>query len=118
LNLQRILSFKHLPDRAMGSLILLVNILIISSLCLIPAQPVPLLGLEILFLGAAAWGVLSRKDMANYKGLDPAYKSKYIKILVFTQAAILPYLIAGILLLNNREAGVVLSYSGHYIFFL
>ncbi|MDP4131422.1 MAG: hypothetical protein Q8918_15990 [Bacteroidota bacterium] len=37
---------------------------------------------------AGVWIVLSRKDMANYKGPDPAYKSKYIKILVFTQAAI------------------------------
>jgi modulator of FtsH protease len=96
----------------MGSLILLVNILIISSLCLIPAQPVPFLGLEILVLGAGAWTVLSRKDMANYKGLDPVYKSKYIKILVFTQAAILPYLIAGILLLNNREAGLYFLIPG------
>ena len=38
LNLKQILAGKHLPGRALGSLILLSNILISGSFCLIPRQ--------------------------------------------------------------------------------
>jgi hypothetical protein len=57
INLQRILSFPHLPGRAAEMLILLVGALLACSVVLVPDQPTKLLGVEIagfgLFMTAA-----------------------------------------------------------------
>ena len=112
LNLQRILSFRQLPDRAMGSLILLVNIFTISSVSLITTQSGQFLGIEILLLDIFIWTVLTKKDMMNYRRIDAAYRAKHIGIIVFSQCALLPFIIAGIFLLCGSETGIYFLIPG------
>src|SRR6202167_3453014 len=51
INLQRILSFPQLPGRAAEMLMMLVGALLACSVGLVPAQPMKLLGVEILAAG-------------------------------------------------------------------
>ncbi|MDR3711404.1 MAG: hypothetical protein P4L51_01210 [Puia sp.] len=105
LNLKRILSINHLPARALGSLVLLANILIVSSLCLIPGQSLAVLGIEVSLFGVTIWIVLTRMDIVMYKTTIQEYKIHYIRNLVYSQLAAVPYLVAGGCLLGKSAAG-------------
>ena len=48
INLERILSYKGLPERALETLLLLLCVLVVSILGLIPAQSEAALGIELL----------------------------------------------------------------------
>lgn len=52
INLERILSYEGLPERALETLLLLLGVLVVSIVCLMPGQGHVALGLEL--LGAAA----------------------------------------------------------------
>jgi hypothetical protein len=79
LNLQRILSIKHLPARALGSLMLMTNILIISSFCLLTQQPIFWLGIEVLICGLTIWVVITRMDILMYREMVKQYKYHYFR---------------------------------------
>jgi hypothetical protein len=112
LNLKRILSLAHLPGRALVSLILMSNILIVSSFCLIPKQSFLLVGIEILVLDIIIWIVITRLDLKIYKGVEQKYKTQYLINIVFTQLAIEPYLAAAAYLLCNSDIGLYLLIPG------
>ena len=105
LNLQRILSIKHLPARALGSLMLMTNILIVSSFCLIKEQPLFWLGIEVLACGLIIWISGIRMDIRMYPEMIKLYKNHFFRNLVFTQLAVLPYLVAGVFLLTGDPDG-------------
>ena len=48
INLTRIISIPGLPNRAFLALIILLTILVMSSLLLVPGQPLALTGIEVL----------------------------------------------------------------------
>jgi modulator of FtsH protease len=47
INLQRILEFEGLPERALETLMLLLSVLLVSLLCLVPGQSEVALGVEL-----------------------------------------------------------------------
>lgn len=103
LNLKRILSITHLPGRALGSLVLLTNILFISSFCLIPRQSHLLLGLEILILDAVIWFSVTMMDVKVT--VEKQYRKHYFRNIFFTQIAIVPYLVGAVYLLWKSGLG-------------
>jgi len=105
LNLKQILAGRQLPGRALGSLILLGNILISSSFCLIPHQSLFLLGCELLGMSVTVWFVNFRMDIAMYRMVEKLYKRLYLQNTIFTQLAVLPYIVGGIFLLNGSDIG-------------
>jgi hypothetical protein len=105
LNLKRILSIAHLPPRALGSMVLLTNILLSGSFCLVPGQSVFLLGCEILALGIFIWFSLTRMDLAMYRNVEQQYKKHYFQNIFFTQFAVIPYIAAGIYLITGSRTG-------------
>jgi hypothetical protein len=105
LNLKRILSIVHLPGRALGSLVLLTNILITGSFCLVPGQSIFWLGYEILALSAIVWFMLSRMDLTMYRAVERKYKGHYFQNIIFTQLAIVPYIVAGIYMATGCKTG-------------
>ena len=105
LNLKKILSLKHLPGRALGSLILLTNILISGSFCLVPGQGLFWLGCEILAVSITIWAVNTRMDINMYRNAENQYQPHYLQNLVFTQVAVLPYIAGSIFLVNNSSTG-------------
>ena len=106
LNLKKILSIKYLPGRAMGSLALLTNILIISSLCLVPQQTFFWLGIEILMLGATLWIIITRRHVNMFKNIEKEYKYYYLQNMFLTQLSAVPYLIAGVCLILKYDWGL------------
>jgi len=103
LNLKRILSFKHLPGRALGSLVLLTNNLFISSFCLIPGQSFFSLGLEILIFDVIIWLSVTMMDITVT--IEKKYRKHYFRNIFFTQIAVLPYLVAAVCLLLKSDLG-------------
>ncbi len=112
LNLTKILSLPHLPGRALGSLVLLTNILLSGSFCLVPGQSTFWLGCELLLLGVFVWSFNLRLDLAMFRLVDKKFLGRNIQNLVFGQLAILPYIVAGILLLNGCTTGFYLLVPG------
>jgi modulator of FtsH protease len=104
-NLTRILAVKYLPARALGSLILLGNILFISSFCLIPGQSPSSLGYEILAFGIMVVFNITRMDVIMYGGVEKQFKRYFFQNAFFTQIAVCPFLIAGALLIAKSDAG-------------
>jgi modulator of FtsH protease len=56
INIERILEYEGLPDRALQTVVLLLNVVVISIIGLIPGQGHGALGIELLLFGSAtAW---------------------------------------------------------------
>jgi len=118
INLTKILSIPQLPDRALQALILLFTILIFSSLLLVPGQSVLLISLEVSGLGAIIWVVATVIDIGILRKKPIPYRGKFLFTMAMTQLAVLPYLIAGIILLSGNPSGIYWIVPGILISFL
>jgi modulator of FtsH protease len=99
INLTRIISIPGLANRALLALTLLMTILVVSSLLLVPGQPLPLVGIEILLSGLAAWKIVIILDIGILRSRQPKYRGPYAINMSLNQLALLPYIIAGITVL-------------------
>ena len=54
INLDRIIAIRSLPGAALGAIVLLVAVLMVSTFALVPGQPRWVLGTEVLVVGFAA----------------------------------------------------------------
>lgn len=106
LSLTKLLTIPRLLDRASSALILLLTLLIISCFGLVPNQASILLGLEILSIGVVIWIIMFRLDQSILKATQKEYRKQYKRMIVFTQVAILPYLISGIVTLCTGYSGI------------
>jgi hypothetical protein len=104
INLARILSLPGLPNRALLALIILLTILVVSSLLLVPGQSLTLVGIELLVVGLFVWIIATRLDVIILLKKNPQYRVPYVLNITLTQFALLPYIVAGIIVLT-RGAG-------------
>jgi len=112
ISLSKILSIAQLPSRAAESLILLINVLIVSALCLVPKQPVWLIGTEILLLGIITWVITFRIDILLLRDSPKEYKRHYRQNMLFTQLALLPYIVSGAIVLSDGVFGLYFLVQG------
>ncbi|MBS1626706.1 MAG: hypothetical protein JSR09_02775 [Bacteroidetes bacterium] len=101
ISLTKILSIKGLPDRALLSLLLLLNVLIISILFLVPQQTTKAVGTEILIFGIIVWAAILKLDLRIYKHKQKRYKLSYAFYFIIDHLATLPFIIAGFALISN-----------------
>jgi modulator of FtsH protease len=59
INLKQIVSGPHLVARSAKALFTMTGILLMSTLSIVPGQPVRMLGAELAALGAAMWMAMS-----------------------------------------------------------
>jgi len=118
INIEKILSVAKLPDRALLSLALLLNILIISSLMLIPMQTYIMIGIEVLVIAIGMYIFVTKMDIDIYKKTDSQYKKQLLRSLIFNQLAILPYVAAGIAIFICKEDGLYWIVPGIIISFI
>jgi len=118
INLNRILVYPQLPDRALLTLNFLMGILILSMVLLIPGQPLSRLAIEIIVIGAGIWGIVLRKDISIYNKTDNKFKKLYLVNFSINQMAVLPYIAAGIFLLSGSAYGLYLIVLGFIISFI
>jgi hypothetical protein len=108
INLTRILSLPTLPGRAFGALMVLLVVLIVSSLLLVPQQPMALIGAEILVIGAIAWVGIARIDMGVLNSAGPDHKQRVRGLIVLNQASLILYMACGIVTLSVGKVGLYL----------
>ena len=106
INLTRIISIPGLPNRALLALIILLTILVMSSLLLIPGQSLALVGIELLVVGLFVWITATRLDVIILLKKEPQYRRSYVLNMVLTQFALLPYIVAGIIVLMRGTGGL------------
>jgi hypothetical protein len=108
INLTRILSYPTLPGRAFGALMVLLVVLIISSLLLVPQQPMALIGAEILVIGAIAWVGIARIDIGVLTSARSDYKRRIWGLVVLNQAGLILYIASGVVTLSAGKVGLYL----------
>jgi hypothetical protein len=102
LNLERIVSRRALPDRALAALCLLLAVLVVASLMLVPGQPPMVLGAEVLIVGLAltVLGAVLAQRARSQPASDTGTKSTVN--LVLLGVAVLPYVLGGIAILAGE----------------
>lgn len=106
ISLTKILSLPGVPTRASQSLILLLTVLIVSALCLVPRQSLQLMGAEFLCIGITVWAVTLKLNLAMLRRAEIGFKKHALANIVFTQLAVLPYLVAGVITLVSGIYGI------------
>jgi cellobiose-specific phosphotransferase system component IIC len=95
INLAKIIKMSQLVTRSAKALYALMGVLIASTLCMVPAQPVRCLGGELLFLGVLVWVV------STWSQHSAMHKNKFITVrdrvlqAILTQLSTGPFILAG-----------------------
>ncbi len=110
INLSKILSLPQLPYRAFEALLIVLTVLVISSLLLVPGQPLNLVGCEVLLVGLGIWLITLRLDLNSVQKLAPQerphYRRRFLLLILMNQIAVLPYIIAGVAILMGNPNGL------------
>jgi len=110
LNVERILEFAGLPERALQTLLLLLGTVLVSLTGLIPGQSVDALGIELLVLAALLGGAilaLAAKTMPLARDYERA--AAHVALLV---PGTLPLLVGGVSLLASAGGGLYWVIAG------
>jgi hypothetical protein len=107
LNLNKILAAPFLPLRGILALLLLVAILTVSSLLLVPGLSRPVAGLGILGVGALIWLAGSVIEWIGWRHRTPQqHKVTFLSNVALLEAATIPWLVGGILVLYGAPGGL------------
>jgi modulator of FtsH protease len=119
INLERILSYEGLPERALETLMLLLGVLVVSILGLMPGQSHVALGLELLATAALVGAIIFRLPTAQVAAGREAPAGWRASRLVIRLMGTVPLLIGGLALLVEAggglywiAAGIVLAIVG------
>jgi hypothetical protein len=106
INMNRILQFPVLTDRALEALTLLFSILITSSLLLVPGIGSFELGVEVLTAGAVAGAVLTTLAARVLKKTEPQWIGAHRTETGLIELVVVLYLAGGGLLIAIGNAGL------------
>ena len=99
LNLARILATPAFVARGVQAMTLLLEVLVAATLAQVPGQSAALLGAELLVLGLGTWAAMVGLEARSRAGLDPRLRGRFLGRVVLGQAALLPFVAAGLALL-------------------
>jgi modulator of FtsH protease len=88
------------------ALLLLITVLIVSSLMMVPGQPVRLLGTEVLIIGLLAWTAVTIVDVRTLRCAQERYRRLTLVQVAMNQLSLVPYVIAGITIILQGLAGL------------
>ncbi|HEV7384706.1 MAG TPA: hypothetical protein VGN89_07485 [Phenylobacterium sp.] len=106
LNLTKIMSSGHLPNRAQEALLALLLNLMLSSLFLVPGQTALSLGVEVLIAGLLAWLGVIVLHVDSFRRMDPAFRRRSTTAAVLGQVLSISVWVAGGVLLLRGPVGV------------
>lgn len=102
INLEKIVSFPHLPGRAVEALVVLMSVLAVSCCGAAPSQPDIAIGLEFLLICATAMVLSTRIQFRAGK-----HHWWWMARRVFrNQFAVLPFGISGLAILAGGRSGI------------
>ena len=104
---ERILAFEHLPARGLVALVMIINITLVSTLCLIREQQIYFLGTEITACWVIVEIIIVIKNWNTYQErMASPYRRYHFRNIGFSQLSMISYLVAGCLLLSGRSEGI------------
>jgi len=106
INMARILALPRVPERALQTIVILLAVLIASSLQLVPGQSTQDVGVEILVIGAGVWVFSTWLDVGNLRHMSKEVRKYWVQNAVLGQAALLPYIIGGVIILAAGAVGI------------
>ena len=119
INLERILAYEGLPERALETLLLLLGVLIVAIVGLIPAESNVALGLELLFVAAIIAAIVLRLPAARAEETGKEPSSWRLSRIVIRLMGTAPLVIGGLSVLLEAggglywiAAGIVLAIVG------
>jgi hypothetical protein len=107
INLERIVALRSLPEAALGAIVLLVAVLLVSTFALVPGQPRWVLGTEVLVAGTLDGSILTAISIRALRAPTPN-QPRFVPVMsvVVTQAATVPIVVAGISFLLRAGGGL------------
>jgi modulator of FtsH protease len=111
INVDRILKFEGLPERALETVLMLLSVLLISIVGLIPGQSTAALGAELLVLGLGFGIVTVRLARRSLPGGSQPRSWLISRVLVAT-AATLPVIVGGASILAETGGGLYWIVAG------
>jgi modulator of FtsH protease len=105
INLDRILRFPGLPERALETLLLLLIVVLVSIVSLIPGQSPTVLGLEIAFLGGGIGAVIANLPTAVHPDQGDM-RSRLVYRWMVRLAGTVPFLFGGFALFAEAGGGL------------
>jgi modulator of FtsH protease len=119
INLERILDYEGLPERALETLLLLLGVLVLAIAGLMPGQSATALGLEVLILGVLLAVVATRLPVTYSEDTGKEPMQWKLTRHGVRAASILPIVVAGVSLILETggglywlAAGIVFSIAG------
>jgi hypothetical protein len=102
INLNRILEFPNLVDRAAESILQILGALIVSIWALAPGKSNLVFGVELALAGAVLW---SMQTLLQYRSFSREFPRPIVSI-VFSQLATVSFCLAGISLATGTLGGL------------
>jgi hypothetical protein len=109
-NLERILQFPGLPERALQTLLLLLSAVLVSLICLIPGQSTAALGIELLVVGVCFAAGIGRLAMDTLPGARDHERAAFHVALLLPGT--LPLVVGAISLLATTGGGLYWIVAG------
>jgi hypothetical protein len=106
INLSRVLAIPGLPGRAAESLMHFFGVLLVSTTALVPGQTAVMFGTEVIVLASLLW-LFQTMIQIRYIRLRTGHPRWWLVIrIVQTQIISLPFIAAGILLVQGSPGGL------------
>lgn len=110
INLSKILAIEHLPSRAAETTLVLSGVLAIATCGLVPGQSLRCFGFEVVLVAFVVWASTLRTQLNARK--DVVARKWLFGRIASTQLACLPFLVAGVMLVLGRDAGLYWIVAG------
>ena len=107
INLSRILAFPQLPARAAESLVMLTAALLLASCGLIPGQPMPIFGAEVLLIGIVSVVVTAYNQLRPLPPIEGVGRLRRLLRAALSAAATLPVIIGGVLVIRGSRVAFI-----------
>ena len=107
INVERIMRYPTLPDRALEAILLFSVVVLTSTLVLVPGQGIALLGIELLLVSVLAWAAVTNIHVRSLRDPDARrYMPQRIAYAALTELAMLAFALAGLTLLLHAGGGL------------
>jgi hypothetical protein len=118
INLNKILKMRQLVARSAKALFLLTGILLASTVCMAPGQPIRVLGCELVVLGALAWTLITvTQHRANHNNSYVTIQQRVLQV-VLAQFSVLPLIAGGASLILGFGGGLYWLLAGTIFSFI
>lgn len=111
INLDRILEFRGLPERAMETLLLLVTVLIVAIVGLIPGQGHVAFGVELLVLALGLGAALFLTVTNSLPDADQPRSRLFSRVVVLAFGAV-PFVVGAVSILAQSGGGLYWIVAG------